>query len=238
MIAKSQILNVKPDPQPIGDMKLIVPTSSPTIGNTNVGRSAFHLDTQMSDFEGEVWKDIYGYEGMYQVSNKGRIKSCERIDALGRFWTARILKQWRGGCDQLLVTLCVDGIKNKVYVSHLVGGCFIGFPKSNEVYTHLDNNKKNNTVENIGIETKSSQMLLSYHNGVLKDWGIKNAGVKTRFVAKQKYVGTDKKGNKKEYTHNELHLKYANGVRSILRCIEGRESFNTAYGQTWEKLAL
>ncbi len=43
MIDKSQILNVKPEPQPIGDMKLIVPTSAPTIGNTNVVGSTVYL---------------------------------------------------------------------------------------------------------------------------------------------------------------------------------------------------
>ena len=40
MIDKSQILNVKPKPQPISDMKLIIPTVSPTIGNTIVSGSA------------------------------------------------------------------------------------------------------------------------------------------------------------------------------------------------------
>lgn len=203
-----------------------------------VGRSAFHLDTQLADFDGEIWKDVYGYEGLYQVSNKGRIKSCERIDGQGRRIKTKILKQWFAGNNQLMVTLCADGVKNKIYVSHLVGGCFIGFAKAGEVYTHLDSNKNNNCVENISIEKKSSQVLLAYHNGVLKDWGIKEAGVKTRFVSIQKYVGTDKNGNKKEYTYDELLLKYGTGIRSIFRCIEGRENFKTAYGQTWIKVAI
>ena len=95
-----------------------------------VGRSAFHLDTELADFDGEIWKDVYGYEGLYQVSNKGRIKSCERIDGQGRLLKAKILKQWFGGNNQLMVTLCADGVKNKIYVSHLVGGCFIGFAKA------------------------------------------------------------------------------------------------------------
>jgi len=213
----------------INDRQIELTALNYDVVNINIGRKAFHLDTSIADFKGEKWKDIYGYEGLYQVSIYGRIKS---------FLSNRILKQFHGGNNQLMVTLCADGMKNKIYVSHLVGGCFIGFAKSDEVYTHLDSNKNNNSASNISIEKKSSQMLLSYHNGVLKDWGIKNAGVKTQFVAKQKYIGTDKKGNKKEYTHNELLLKYATGIRSIFRCIEGRESFKTAYGQTWEKVAL
>jgi len=220
----------------IENKKFIPNTSCHNYQNTFVGRGAFHLDTNLADFEGEIWKDIYGYEGLYQVSNYGRIKSCER--EFPSIKKAKILKQYYAGNKQLMVTLCADGSKNKIYVIQIVGGCFIGFPKEGEVYTHLDSNKYNNSIKNIGIETKSSQQLLTYHNGVLKDWGISKAGVKTRFVAKQKYIGTDKKGNKKEYLHNELLLKYGAGVSSIFKCIAGRESFKTAYGQTWEKVAL
>jgi hypothetical protein len=137
-----------------------------------------------------------------------------------------------------MVTLCIDGIKNKIYVIQIVGGCFIGFPKKGSQYCHLDSNKLNNSIDNISIETVSSRALLSYHNGVLKDWGIKNAGKNTQFVQKYKFIGTDKKGIKTEYNHNEMLLKYGAGVRSIYRVIEGKPNFNSAYGQTWERVAL
>ncbi|WP_256210993.1 NUMOD4 domain-containing protein, partial [Oenococcus oeni] len=45
----------------------------------------------------EIWRDIKGYEGLYQVSNLGRVKSLVRIDNLGRHWKQRIL---RGGLDK------------------------------------------------------------------------------------------------------------------------------------------
>jgi hypothetical protein len=188
-----------------------------------------YKDLDLMDLEGEIWKDIYGYENMYQVSNKGRIKS---------FLSNKILKQWFCGNNQLMVTLCIDGIKNKIYVIQIVGGCFIGFPKKGSQYCHLDSNKLNNSIDNISIETVSSRALLSYHNGVLKDWGIKNAGKNTQFVQKYKFIGTDKKGIKTEYNHNEMLLKYGAGVRSIYRVIEGKPNFNSAYGQTWERVAL
>ena len=188
-----------------------------------------YKDLDLTDLEGEIWKDIYGYEAMYQVSNKGRIKS---------FLSNKILKQWFCGNRQLMVTLCADGIKNKIYVIQIVGGCFLGFTKKGYQYCHLDSNKLNNSIENISIETVSSRALLSYHNGVLKDWGIKNAGKNTQFVQKYKYVGTDKKGIKTEYSHNEMLLKYGSGVRSIYRVIEGKPNFNSAYGKTWERVAL
>jgi hypothetical protein len=196
---------------------------------------SYHLNLNLFSLEGETWKDIYAYAGMYQVSNKGRIKSITRCVSGGRILQEKILKQYFVGDKQLMVTLCADGNKNKVYVLQLVGGCFVGFTKNYEVYVHLDSNKHNNSADNIGITSKSSQLLLSYHNGVMKDWGIKNVGAKTRFVATTIYTGTDKKGCKKSYSSNDLLLKYGAGVRSVLRCIEGRKNFKTAYGQTWEK---
>lgn len=195
-----------------------------------------YLNISPVTLEGEIWKDIYGYEGIYQVSSLGRVKSLSRTLSNGNLLQERILKQWYGGGHQLMVTICADGSQNKVFVSHLVGGCFIGFPKKNEVYTHLNGNKYNNTVANISIETKSNQVLLSYHNGIMKDWGIKDVGLKTRFVKQYLYIGTSlKDGKVTEYTADQLLLKYGTGVRSIYKCIAKQQNFNTAYKQTWDK---
>ncbi|MBK8736532.1 MAG: hypothetical protein IPL98_11805 [Saprospiraceae bacterium] len=50
-----------------------------------MARLEYYKDVENVDFDGEIWKDIYGYEGSYQVSNKGRVKS---------FLSNKILKQW------------------------------------------------------------------------------------------------------------------------------------------------
>ena len=61
----------------------------------------------------EIWKDVAGYEGLYQVSSDGRVKSLERtfIDKSGRKRTVkeRILKPGMGRCGYLLVGLCAGG---------------------------------------------------------------------------------------------------------------------------------
>ena len=100
----------------------------------------------------------------------------------------------------------------------------------------MDGNTYNNAISNISIKTKSDQVLLSYRNGILKDWGIKNVGIMTRFVSQYIYTGTsliDKKVT--EYTSAQLRLKYGTGVRSIYKCIAKQQNFNTAYNQTWNK---
>lgn len=196
--------------------------------NRVMNSSALYKNTIITDLEGEQWKDLLGYEGLYMVSNLGRIKSL---------LSNRILKQWFGGNKQLLVTLCADGIKSKVYVSNIVGACFVGVcdRRKNEVYTHLNMVKTDNRACNIGIESKSSERLLAYHYGRMHDWGIKNAGAGTRFAPLYFYIGTKMDGTEVKYTSEELIEHFGSGARSIFRCIAGEKSFNTAYKMKWRK---
>lgn len=143
-----------------------------------------YLNTSLTPIEGEIWKDIPDYEGMYQISSFGRVKSLSRIACNGRKIKERILKPWCGGNQQLQVTLALNKYKYKANINQLVGSTFIGITKKNEVYTHLDSNKCNNNISNISIKTKSDQVKLSYKNGILKDWGIKEVGIETRFKKK------------------------------------------------------
>ena len=196
--------------------------------NMDVSYKDIYKITDITNLPNEEWRPILGYEGLYEVSSLGRIKSL---------LTNRILKQWFGGNKQLLVTLCADGIKHKQYVSNIVGVCFLGVAnrKENEVYVHLNMCKTDNRACNIGIETKHNERLLAYHLGVLKDWGIKDMGVKTRFVPQYLYIGTKKNGEEEVYTSEELIDKFGSGARSIMRCIEKKSHFNTAYKMTWRK---
>lgn len=188
----------------------------------------YYKNTINIDLDGETWKDVIGYEGLYSVSIFGRIRSHLRN---------RILKQFNAGNRTLQVTLCADGNRNKISVSQVVAFTYIGYPDKNrkECICHIDKNPKNNTLKNLSIETRHNSRLLDYNEGVLVDWGIKNVGSKTQFVSKYYYVGTDKKGNIKKYIHSELFKKYGSGVRSILRCIEKEKRYKTAYKQTWTK---
>lgn len=53
----------------------------------------YYKDLNIADIKGEEWRDIPGYDGIYQVSNYGRIKSVERLDSIGRLVNAKIRKQ-------------------------------------------------------------------------------------------------------------------------------------------------
>jgi hypothetical protein len=104
----------------------------------------------------EEWKDIIGYEGYYQISNLGRVKSFERKVTrilMGGEKTTRIKKEQiiknlitRGGYYR--VNLVVNKTR-KYYVHRLVAIHFIYNPLNKPFVNHLDGNKLNNSIENL-----------------------------------------------------------------------------------------
>lgn len=95
----------------------------------------------------EKWKDIWGYTGLYQVSNHGRIKSLAKswISGNGKHQTKSIsiLKQ-SIVMGYKVVTLCKNGISKSVKVHRLVGKAFIFNPKNKLFINHKKGNKFDN----------------------------------------------------------------------------------------------
>ena len=97
----------------------------------------------------EIWKDIEGYEGYYQVSSKGRVRSLTRR-VYNYTKPGRILKVHDNGHSYLNVGLSKEGKRNKhAYVHRLVAAAFIEKPEGCTEVNHKDFNKKNNCVENL-----------------------------------------------------------------------------------------
>lgn len=99
----------------------------------------------------EVWKDIKGYEGYYQISNKGRVKSLPRLrNAKNKFISReRILKNQDNSKGYLRVELKANNKKQKFFVHRLVAEHFLDKPKGCNIVNHLDCNPHNNNVENL-----------------------------------------------------------------------------------------
>lgn len=103
----------------------------------------------------EVWKDIYGYEGLYQISNIGNVKSCDRYVFAGigsnhkyQHIKEHLLKQ-KGGGKYIQVILSKNG-KTKAFTIHrLVAQAFIPNPDNLPCINHKDENPKNNRVDNL-----------------------------------------------------------------------------------------
>lgn len=105
----------------------------------------------------ETWCDIKGYEGLYQVSNFGRVKSLERYHKIVlhgkeclRHQKERILKQWKRS-NYLLVDLWNEGKRDIRSVHHLVFETFNNKERGNLFVHHKDENKENNRVDNLEL---------------------------------------------------------------------------------------
>ncbi|MDA9072651.1 NUMOD4 domain-containing protein [bacterium] len=104
----------------------------------------------------EVWKDIKDFEGYYQISNLGRVKSVSRIVEgvrLGKPWfktvQERTLKQKVNKYGYFVVGLSI-GNKTKTFTVHrLVAQSFCEKPENYEVVNHIDGNKENNKYDNL-----------------------------------------------------------------------------------------
>ena len=99
--------------------------------------------------EGEIWKDIKGYEGQYQVSNKGNVRSVARKDSIGRKISGIILKPGCNNGGYLMVNLCKNGkVKNKL-IHRLVLEAFVENPNNLPEVNHKDENPSNNELSNL-----------------------------------------------------------------------------------------
>ena len=97
----------------------------------------------------ETWKDVVGYEGLYEVSNKGNVYSVERMDALGREQGGLVLKPKYNNRGYLMVSLYKNGkLKNRT-VHRIVAEAFIPNPKGFLEINHKDENKSNNEIFNL-----------------------------------------------------------------------------------------
>lgn len=101
----------------------------------------------------EIWRDIDEYEGYYQISNLGNVKSLPRVIVRdnGRIHTVRekILKPGKDRGGYQFVILSKDG-KTKTYTIHrLVASAFLENPNNYEQVNHIDEDKTNNVVSNL-----------------------------------------------------------------------------------------
>lgn len=99
-----------------------------------------------------MWKDIKNFEGLYQVSDHGDIKSIERTktnNAGTQRVEERILKQRRDKDGYLAVCLSKEGKRYGRRVNRLVAEAFIPNPECLPVVNHKDENKQNNEADNL-----------------------------------------------------------------------------------------
>jgi hypothetical protein len=120
----------------------------------------------------ELWKDVEGYEGLYKISNIGRVRSVERyvkssIQSSGeRLKKAKILKPWNNGKGYLVVTFKKDGERKNKYIHRLVAEAFIPNPENKCDVNHIDGDKSNNKLYNLEWNTRQENAKHAWDNGL------------------------------------------------------------------------
>lgn len=116
----------------------------------------------------ELWRDVVGYEGLYQVSSLGRVKSLDRIVSVAghtRKYNGNILRTHNGEDKYTSCTLSKKG-KTKTHMVHiLVLRAFVGEPEEGHETLHLDNNKHNPALSNLRYGSHICNMAFNVDNG-------------------------------------------------------------------------
>ena len=98
----------------------------------------------------EIWKDIKEYEGLYQISNLGRVKRLKFINRHLNFKKERILKPYKdGGKNYFIIALYKNGKREYKQIHRLVAEAFIPNTNNFPLVNHKDENKTNNYVNNL-----------------------------------------------------------------------------------------
>lgn len=164
----------------------------------------------------EVWKSINGYEGLYEVSNLGRVRSVDRIvDGRNGVVSGKILSFSDNGTGYKQVCLCKKNIKSTRYVHRLVAEAFIPNPQKLTDVNHKNEHRYDNVVSNLEWCTKEYNQ--NYNNCPLKRRlaliSIRGKGV----------CSYDKDGNLvKEYlcasdVQNDGYIR-----RNVVMCCQGK----------------
>ena len=119
----------------------------------------------------EIWRDIPGFEGLYQASNLGEIKSLEK-----EVWNAhqmiarpeKILKPFSDKKGYLRVKLYKSGRNYTKKIHRLIAQTFLSNPDNKPEVNHEDGNKSNNKVNNLSWATTEENIRHAYKNGLIK----------------------------------------------------------------------
>ena len=178
----------------------------------------------------EIWKDIPNYEGLYQISNLGRVKSLDCLvntrNNKKRKRKGKTLRQHNNGHGYMFVVLSKNNNVKKIYIHRLVAEAFIPNPNNYPQVNHKDENSLNNDVSN--LEWCNSKYNANYGKR------NKKMKVKKRFLQGKLVARYDSNDNiiDKMYMSEAINLKgvhYANLKKCCLGLQKSAGGFKWRY---------
>ena len=177
----------------------------------------------------EIWADILGYEGLYQASNLGQVRSINRIDSLGHHRKGKILNPLTRTDGYQQVILCKDGVRKCFQIHRLVYAAFCGEIPSGMEVNHINECKTDNRLCNLNLMTKKEN--INYGSGIeRRAKAQKNHPRKSKPV-----IGYDADGNV-VVTFPSTSEAGRNGYdhSAVSACCRGEKYYHSYKGLRWK----
>lgn len=177
----------------------------------------------------EVWKDIAGYEGLYQISNLGNVKSLN----YNHTGNPKLLSIKNGAGGYKFVTLCNNGVHKNRTIHILVAKAFIENKNSKPCVNHINGDKSNNTVKNLEWVAYSENTRHAIRTNLRADSYMRGVKGKNNPNSLQVYQ-FDKNGNfiRKWYSISDAARHFDCNPCTIVNCCAGR--IKSCKGYIWK----
>lgn len=181
----------------------------------------------------EIWKDIHGYEGLYQISNLGNVKTLHYGQKVSNnHWketSSRLLKQKTSTSGYQRVELYKKDSRKCFYVHRLVAMAFLDNPENKPQINHKDGNKLNNCVDNLEWATSSENLKHAAQTGLRINPMLGKKGKKSPLA--KPVIQYDLDGNFVAYWHSvaDVARAFNTKITTICACTNGRHKSSKGY---------
>jgi hypothetical protein len=175
----------------------------------------------------QTWRDINGFEGLYQVSNTGEVRSLDRVQVIANRWGGLTERTIRGKiltqaiCKNNSYYSCsfydIEGNEKRMYVHRVVASTHLEAIEGKDYVNHKDGNKLNNNVENLEWCTRSENMDHALSTGLSSNIGNTHYRAKRVIdtVTGVTYGSVKEAANKCGYTNSYLKNMLAGHNKNI-----------------------